>query len=748
MRLHPDFHIPKDEQWFHAQHAPMGASLSFTCGHAGSRGGLGVHLGKPAEQDVYVGVKDGAADGREALRCLPFFVKPEASAQASFLVEHAAADNQAPDPDTMASVELTEIDRATVSRSMGWGTDRWESGDFSFAIRTPFCEIPEPTGAAVAEASDAMKRAVLPAVWAEVSLDNSAGAKTRTIVFGLGVRDGGVRVLEEGVSPQQVGFAYQQVGFLAEGRVARGGSEAAVRPIAVLRWSPHQGLAGRNRVHLLGDTPCAALEVPAGAVGTLRVALGCYVPGEVTTRRAGQYVYTKVYRSLEHVLTTALYRMDEWGIAAAEALDRRLGAATISPAQKFLIAHATRSYYGSTQLLTIAGEPWWIVNEGEYRMMNTLDLSVDQMFWELGLNPWAVRNVLDRFVEHYSYRDGLRDRATGRSAAGGISFTHDMGVANQFSPTGHSSYELPELDGCFSYMTQEQLCNWILMAATYVASTGDRAWAVRHAATIGACQDSMCARDHDDASQRNGVMSFETDRCGKGQEITTYDSIDPSLGQARASLYLAVKCWASYLGLRVLLDDVAAERVREAVEGARRAARTIAGEVRADGMLPAVFERESSAYRTNVLVAAEALVYPWSWMQTAMGRAASAADGGWLDARGPFGELIGAISRHMTLALDPRVDRGLRFADGGLRLSSSSDNSWMSKMAIVQHVLRRVLGSKADDATLAAADRAHASWQRKGESARWAMSDQMVRGVARGSRYYPRVITTALWLEP
>ena len=48
-----------------------------------------------------------------------------------------------------------------------------------------------------------------------------------------------------------------------------------------------------------------------------------------------------------------------------------------------MIAHATRSYYGSTQLLDVGGEPFWIVNEGEYCMMNTLDLSVDQAFWEL-----------------------------------------------------------------------------------------------------------------------------------------------------------------------------------------------------------------------------------------------------------------------------------------------------------------------------------------------------------------------------
>ena len=51
------------------------------------------------------------------------------------------------------------------------------------------------------------------------------------------------------------------------------------------------------------------------------------------------------------------------------------------------------------------GEPFWVVNEGEYRMMNTFDLTVDQLFYELELNPWTVKNELDMFVKRYSYED-------------------------------------------------------------------------------------------------------------------------------------------------------------------------------------------------------------------------------------------------------------------------------------------------------------------------------------------------------
>jgi hypothetical protein len=44
-----------------------------------------------------------------------------------------------------------------------------------------------------------------------------------------------------------------------------------------------------------------------------------------------------------------------------------------------------------------------------------------------------------------------------------------------------------------------------------------------------------------------------------------------------------------------------------------------------------------------------------------------------------------------------------------------------------------------------AADAAHVRWQTDG-SGYWACSDQFVSGVAKGSRYYPRIITAALWL--
>ena len=205
-------------------------------------------------------------------------------------------------------------------------------------------------------------------------------------------------------------------------------------------------------------------------------------------------------------------------------------------------AHAVRSYYGATELLEREdGSPLWVVNEGEYRMMNTLDLTIDQLFFELKQNSWTVRNELDLFVERYSYDDTIQFPGDDTKHPGGLSFSHDMGVSNNFSSPGNSSYEQGGLKGCFSYMTAEQLLNWSICAAVYGLKTGDQSWLKGKQETFTSCLSSMLNRDNPTSDERNGVIGLDSSRCFGGAEITTYDSLDVSLGQARNNLYLAVK---------------------------------------------------------------------------------------------------------------------------------------------------------------------------------------------------------------
>ena len=490
---------------------------------------------------------------------------------------------------------------------------------------------------------------------------------------------------------------------------------------------------GANPVHLLGTTPGIAFEVPAGkTVCWLPVALGCYLAGVVTTRLEGRYFYTgRYYGGLEEVLGEGLDRFCDLK-QLARSQDQRLAKSGLSEDQQFLITHLLRGVsYANTELLEVEGEPYWVVNEGEYCMMNTLDLAMDHVFWELERNPWVVRNVLDGFLRRYSYTDEVKILATedtegtetmgddvgGASvgsvssvvgsgfslAPGGISFCHDQGTHNQFSPFGRSAYELRDLTGCFSYMTQEQLCNWILIAASYLMKTGDEGWATKNAGVFRECYLSMRNRDSANKSHGKGIMQHDSALCGVGREITTFDSIDPSLGQARDNLYLAVKCWAAYKALNVLCEVSAPDPLNPLVNGATLfhhsdvCAGTIAKQLNGDNFIPAVF---GSVHPARILPAIEGLVYPIYWNESFVARCAPNHPeyvselpvkfaGGSYAAETGFAKMFSALRVHTVTLLSDEKSRN-KFADKGVKLSSTSDNSWLSKIAIVQHVARSV----------------------------------------------------------
>jgi len=702
---------------FNAQHSPMGAFMSFTCGNFGTRGGVGLQIGQPGNQDIYIGVKDGDRRSDSAPRCLPFFQGQTKDATAAFLVEAG--------PEQQTASEKAQPFRADqIKRFYGWGTDRWQTEELEFSVHTPFGGIPDPKNATPHQLRDAL----LPAITARLTVDNRKGKGTKTGFFALHFHEPGVRPLDLGTNSRVwPAFAFRRdFGVAAELRECGKSVIPAEQPFLFQRWTVDSGLRDINPVHMLGSAAGIGFEVPAGKSYELVIAIGSCLDHIVTTGLEGKYLYARYFGSLGEVLSKALERADELR-AAAEARDAELLASGLCTDQQFLIAHSTRSYYGSTQLLEVGGEPFFIVNEGEYCMMNTLDLSIDHVFWELKQNPWVVKNILDNFVRHYSYIDEVKSAGgeAARLSPGGISFTHDMGVHNNFAPAGTSSYELKNLTGCFSYMTAEQLCNWSLLAATYVLKTGDLHWARLNQHVLAACVDSLMNRGGE-----TGYVHYDSSYCDNGAEITTYDSLDNSLAQTRNNVYMAVKCWASYLGLAMLLEQLNVPNARTAREELKLIERDLEKRANSEGVFPAVFEEDNPGFHSRILPACEGLLYPLMW-----GVPAPAA-------------LQEVLKKHTTaLLLDPQ--RRNLFPDGGIKLSSTSNNSWMSKLCIVLHVARRVFGLDQDEKVkqiFAAADAAHVKWQTDGSSY-WACCDQIVSGKAQGSRYYPRIITSALWME-
>jgi len=684
---------------YHAHHAAFGSYGGFTLGALGAGGGFNVHDGRqPASQEVYVGY--GRAS--EGLRLLPFSRISQADLSA---FATTSADSTGP-----SCLALRPED---ISRHMGWGTDSWTADGFRLTLATPFGHAPDPRR----QGWEELGNAILPAIWGEIEFDNSRSDEEAVVVFGVGQGDTGIAPME---SQGVVGAARQgREGFATT--AASGG-----RPFCgfSLESALGQDLSGRNP-HWLGSTFGLVWTVPAKTVGKFPLVLAWYHDGVATTGLRTTYGYARLWADLDAVVETALaHAPNAWNEARTR--DRELESAALPDERKWMLAHATRGYIGNLQILSTAeGAPVCVVNEGEYCMINTLDLSVDQAFFEARFFPWLTREVLDLFADRHSFMDELKLPGETRLHPGGLSFCHDMGVRNRFSPPGHSSYEMPDLEGCFSHMTFEQACNWPLTGAVHLAATGDGKWCEGRRTLLEGVLESLERREHPDATKRTGVPGTDSVRCGSGTEITTYDSLDPSLAQTRQNLYTTLKLWAAYLALEKLLEaadePALAKRARE---NAARSASAIVAWPEHDGVLPAIADgRNASA----ILPAVEGLVYPLFWGD----KEAIAKDG-------PFGAMVSKLGRHLERVLDDGI---CRFPDGGWRLSSTSDNSWLSKIWIAQTVSEKVFGRKTDSV----ADLAHVAWLSPGSS-RWGWSDQIIGGQAIGSKFYPRGVTSILFL--
>jgi hypothetical protein len=668
----------------------------------GAPGGLALEKGHPADGAVYVGTMQG-----DTITVFPFFEHKHNSEIARF--DH---QNQ---PETCHEA-LTVLPSDDITRDYRFASDHFFAEDLHFEILSACGNIPDPEIGSPEE----NKRAACPVIFARLTLDNTEGTEAKTGLFALADHGCPMSVHEPGTFTAFL-FGNGQLGFA---------TDADVSPLQCFDLSKARKPDGTRLVPRFGGSYGVLMEVAPGECRTMDICLGTYRAGTVTLGLEMTYWYSRFFDSLEDVLRYGLKQKDFY-FSQTSYYDDLLEASHLNDAQKFLISHAAHSYYGSTQWFENDGKSFWNVNEGEYRMHNTFDLTVDMLFYEMAYSPWTVRNVLETFVERYSYRDEVRLPGSDVLYPGGISFTHDQGNHNNFSPEGYSSYEISGIDRkCFSYMTHEQLVNWICCAGVYICKSGDDAFLHRHKKTIEDCYLSMLNRDHPDPDQRNGIMGCESSRCHGGGEITTYDSLDSSLGQARNNLYLAVKSWASYIALAELFAQLGHQHLsHNAKDSARICANTILSKWNDSlGFIPAVFESNN---RSAIIPAIEGLVFP---------KAMGVEDA--ISFEGPYGDFLFVLKQHFESIFKPGC---CLYPDYGWKLSSTADNSWMSKICLSQYVAREVLGIDfGENQNLH--DQTHMDWQIFG-SAFNACSDQFSSGVAKASLYYPRVVTSILWMQ-
>ena len=183
--------------------------------------------------------------------------------------------------------------------------------------------------------------------------------------------------------------------------------------------------------------------------------------------------------------------------------------------------------------------------------------------------------------------------------------------------------------------------------------------------------DSLLNRDNPVPQKRDGLIHYESTRTEGGGEITTYDSLDHSLGQARNNIYLGGKCWASSIALEHLFHALGdTERESIAKEAAARSADTLSKAFDPKlGFIPAVLEEGN---KSCIIPAVEALIYPWE-----MGlKNKTQIDG-------EYSEYIQVLFKHIQHCMQPGV---CLYEDGGWKLSNSADNSWMSKICLSHNI--------------------------------------------------------------
>lgn len=688
--------VPVIDVDYYSLHGLWGANASLALGRIGRGAGVVVGNVQPPARGLFAGYRIGRADPR----LLPFAPDIQVGLGSSSYV-----DADAPAKPILPPSARVYFTKDEIERSVCLSGEEWRAGSFSMKVTSFFGSIPDPASADPSILRSRMR----PALYVELTFDNSAETEPLVGFFGMqGIR----RPLSDSTHGALLGFAHgTDWGFAA---LSGEGIDE------VMDWSCVDAACdGERPLRHLASEGALRFRLGGGEKRTFLVAVGVYRDGIITAGLRSHAYHASLFRDLEDVLDNALEESSEALERAAE-LDAEMDASSLSSDRKFLLCHAAHSYCASSELLLAEnGEPVYVVNEGEYQMMNTLDLTVDQAFWELRYSPWTLRNELDLFLSRSSYVDSM-----------GIAFTHDQGVADCFTPLGSSSYELPRLSECFSFMSYEETLNWVLSACLYSSNADDGTWSAANAETLGDCLASLRARDRNG----DGIMDRDSDRCAGGAEITTYDSLDVSLGQARNNLYLAVKGWAAFVCLEAFftrMEGLSSRNAALARRSAELAAETICERVvEGEGYIPAVFESDN---RSRIIPAVEGLVYP------PFCGASEAVRGD-----GPYANLIAALKRHLDVVLVDGVC--LDPVSKGWKLSSTSRNTWLSKIFLNQYVAEEILGMAGERTRR---DAVHAGWQRKG-SADWAATDQVdsSSGKDLGSRLYPRLVTAVLWLHP
>lgn len=238
--------------------------------------------------------------------------------------------------------------------------------------------------------------------------------------------------------------------------------------------------------------------------------------------------YTEWFKSVDDVIDYAFTYQEEI-IQKTNRFESQLKQQLPNPKQYWLAAQAFHSYLGNTWLVQPQNQPnhfRFLVWEGEFKYINTVDVAHEHGVLEGKFIPWAIRSELDQWQKSVQ-RDDY-----------GPVIPHDIG--KRLDIFNRQTYGV---SGMFpSAMPVEENANFILLSYWYWFQTQDDAYIKRQLPFLMDLFSSLVARD----TNHNGLADIVG--------TTTYDNPgNLSLLKAPDNVYLSIKQFAAYVSLAHLL---------------------------------------------------------------------------------------------------------------------------------------------------------------------------------------------------
>jgi hypothetical protein len=244
--------------------------------------------------------------------------------------------------------------------------------------------------------------------------------------------------------------------------------------------------------------------------------------------RSLNFAYTSWFKNLDEVIDWALENKDEI-LAKTTNFEQQLNRPELSGQEKWILAQAFHSYLSNTWLVVNNSQQNdfdYLVWEGEFKYLNTVDVAHDYAVLEGLYMPWVIKNELQLWQQ------------AAKKDSYGMVIPHDLGRGLNLE--GIQAYKIDQWQT--SGMPVEENLNFILLSYWYYNRTQDQEFVKNSLPFIKELYHSVRSRD----TNGNGLPDV-------GIGMTTYDNDGNSaLKESPDSVYLGLKMVGAWEGAKIL----------------------------------------------------------------------------------------------------------------------------------------------------------------------------------------------------